>query len=251
VSEYSAPEFPGLDDLPDHAIDAYVMGRPFETGTHTQMIRSGSQPSFCINRLANAQWRQDVVLSTWAPAHFDNCRFDDSQRYLAELIAAAEKAAASGKRDDMLVALGRGLHGVQDFYSHSNYVELMALKHPTLSEVPIVEVWQPDGAERLQKLVAEGLISGHVFWEPGNACKEPVKSHADLSKDSPGSTGGAQVIEPWKVTAFRAAQELAIRATRAYLQAFLSRPAWATLVKDCKGLAFTTMGDRRSSGAHP
>jgi hypothetical protein len=121
---------------------------------------------------------------------------------------------------------------VQDFYAHTNYVELMAIEHPTFAEVPIVELWRAEGMQRLQQLEGKGLVSGYVWWEPGDKCGPPNTSHADLNKDSDQSSEGAKFIQPWGMTHFRAAHELAIRATRAYLNEFLSRPPgprWSTI----------------------
>ena len=245
---HSAAEFPGLEALPEDEVGVHSLAAPFETSTHTEMIRDGSLPSHCVDLLAKAQWRQDVVLSTWAPAHFDNCRFDEGHRYIASLLADAEGAAAKGDRDGMLVALGRALHGIQDFYAHTNYVELMASGAPAgLADVPVLDVWGPDGPQRLRDLVAKGLVSGHVWWEPGDTCQAPFVTHAALNKDSPKSTEGAKVIAAWGMTEFRAAHELAIRATHKYLHEFLARPAWAALVgSDCNGLVgFDVTSDRR------
>lgn len=61
--------------------------------------------------------------------HFDNLFTDEQVRtYWAILIrnlkSSTEKAAEDNDQMSMLVTLGMGLHAVQDFYSHSNWVEL-------------------------------------------------------------------------------------------------------------------------------
>jgi hypothetical protein len=243
---HSATEFPGLGGLTDDQVGVHSLEAPFETSIHTSIIREGSLPSQCVELLARAQWRQDVVLSTWAPAHFDNCRFDDSAQYIAALLGEAEAAVAHGDRDAMMVGLGRALHAVQDFYAHTNYVELMAKEVPSFADVPVVDVWHPGAQDRLRALAAKGLVSGEVWWEPGSACASPSRTHAELNKDSPKSTEGVKLTAPWDMTGFRAAHELALRATHEYLHEFLSRPAWKALLGDCAGtLAFGSESDRR------
>jgi heterokaryon incompatibility protein Het-C len=61
--------------------------------------------------------------------HFDNLFNEDQvKRYwsilLRNLKTSTEQAARKNDQLEMLVTLGIGLHAVQDFYSHSNWVEL-------------------------------------------------------------------------------------------------------------------------------
>jgi hypothetical protein len=244
---HSAAEFPGLSGLTDDQVGVHSLEAPFETSIHTSIVREGSLPSACVELLARAQWRQDVVLSTWAPAHFDNCRFDDSAQYIAALLGDAEAAVARRDRDTMMVDLGRALHAVQDFYAHTNYVELMAHDIPSFADVPVVDVWHAGARDRLHALAAKGLVSGEVWWEAGSVCAPPLRTHAELNKDSPKSAEGGKLAAPWDMTGFRAAHELALRATHEYLHEFLSRPAWKGLLGDCAGtLGFGADGDGRA-----
>jgi len=54
-------------------------------------------------------------------AHFDNCAFAEGRAYVEQ-----QHALIAGAVDPTLMraALGRLTHAVQDFYSHSNYVDL-------------------------------------------------------------------------------------------------------------------------------
>lgn len=67
--------------------------------------------------------------------HFDNL-YDEEQviAYWATLLrnikTTTERAAESEDKMAMLVVLGVGLHAVQDFYAHSNWVELHPQKDP-------------------------------------------------------------------------------------------------------------------------
>jgi hypothetical protein len=103
--------------------------------------------------------------------HFDNL-FDDAQvrAYWATLIRnlrhSTEKAAFNDDRFSTLVVLGMGLHAVQDFYSHSNWVEL----HPPRSD---------------------GSLRAETFWtsmtEPGVSVKGlRTGKYPDDRKSGPG-----------------------------------------------------------------
>ena len=244
---HAALDFPGVRKLRDNEVGVLAPGRPFETQDHARIVRDGLLAPHCESILARAQWRQDIVLASWAPAHFDNCRFRESQDYVRSMVTEAERAVAQGQPEELLAALGRALHGIQDFYSHTNYVELMAATHERFADVPIVKLWNPDGGTELDTLVQQGLVSGYVWWEPGEICKEPVLSHSAVNKDSASSSSGQTLISNWNLTAYRAAHELAVRATRAFLREHLGRPTWAALTADCEnGVVFITSFDRRN-----
>jgi hypothetical protein len=127
-------------------------------------------------------------------------------------------------------AFGRSLHAVQDFYAHTNWVELggEALVDSSLGAFPQLEPYSPiassgfvviegrkpkraalsrDGAApyptsavvtvKLPKASrAPGLISGTVDYEPGNACPTSVAmTHEDLNKDKSSNAGRSQQYE--------------------------------------------------------
>ena len=60
-------------------------------------------------------------------AHFDSCRFPESTERIRSLYTAAIGGLDPATPDLILATLsfGRLLHPVQDFYAHSNYVELL------------------------------------------------------------------------------------------------------------------------------
>ena len=53
-------------------------------------------------------------------------RFQDSVGYIQRFLADANARMIAGKLDEAVTSIGRALHGIQDFYAHSNYFELMA-----------------------------------------------------------------------------------------------------------------------------
>ncbi len=90
--------------------------------------------------------------------HFDNCAFAQSLAYIEQqhaLIAAASDAPA------LWAAFGRLSHVAQDFYSHSNYVDLWLDAHGGLAHT------RPDGINGLDPglLGSPALRSGYfVLW---------------------------------------------------------------------------------------
>jgi hypothetical protein len=146
-------------------------------------------------RLSRAMVKARDVLS-WANANVDNdfdhsafhCdgeNFDGAQMRLTELKAQVILKLRSGRIDEARIALGSALHTVQDFYSHSNWVELGNTKpHPDLGrERPIAHApfenatcfscgpttqKDPDGCpvcKRNNMDFTEVLTSGYAFRE--------------------------------------------------------------------------------------
>ena len=90
-------------------------------------------------------------------AHFDNCDFASSLRYIEEqhtLIAETDDPHA------MRRALGRLTHTAQDFYAHSNYVDLWLNQHGGLGRTRPGDIngLDPDLHHSPQ------LRSGWFFW---------------------------------------------------------------------------------------
>lgn len=246
ANDHAAGEFPGFDKTPIAGKAAVEVSPAFATSIHTEIVRSDPRAKACTDVLAREQWRQDVVLAFDATAHFDNCRFADSYAYLRAQMKAAEAAGSRKDRDGALTALGRALHGIQDFYSHSNYVELQAAAHPKFSDVQIVPLWNDDGEARLNALVGGGLRSGYVAWEPGDACVQPELTHAVLNKDRPEGKGSEHVA-PWPPQTYhQAARDLARQATEAFLHAMLQKPQLASVGEACHSrLGYLLLADNR------
>ena len=141
-------------------------------------------------------WGQDLVYSNDATAHFDNCTFEESIAYVEKLLNDADGQVKAGKPNDAVTSIGRALHGIQDFYSHSNYVELMAHRHPTdFKAVKIVAVWTVDGQKSIEPLIKEGLVSGR-FPDSPRRCGLTAPNHKDLAKDSRTFNAAARKIVP-------------------------------------------------------
>ncbi|WP_437818335.1 hypothetical protein [Sorangium sp. So ce1078] len=155
-------------------------------------------------------------------AHFDDCNFSGGAAFVAKNQAEAVKALGPGTAlldGDALamLAFSRSLHAVQDFYAHTNWVELGgdALVDRSLTAFPALTPYSaipstgfivvqgdkprhtavvrdadapyPEYAVvtvRKRRTTAYGLVSGTVDYEPGDYCPPPVAmTHDELSKD--------------------------------------------------------------------
>ena len=146
---------------------------------------------------------QDSYHQFESKAHFDNCDFDQAVAYIDSLLfevdvhVAAAKAAKE-KNDKAafnvymlkaFFALGQALHGVQDFYAHTNYVELSVGEVTTETDIGIVSPWTQSGKNKIKELSAKGLVSGYVFWGVPQKCPQGSLSHADMAKDKATTKG--------------------------------------------------------------
>jgi hypothetical protein len=133
----------------------------FDTGPHFDLTHSAlSEHSFggdAIQIVQVENWLTDYYSSSptiskskraeLEKLHFDNL-FNTRQvtnywgRLIENLRSGTKKAAADDDRLRMLIIAGIGLHAVQDFYTHSNWVET----HPR----------QPDGSYRTDTFLSSG-----------------------------------------------------------------------------------------------
>lgn len=157
-----------------------------------------------VRELRQAMYLQDTYHQFESRAHFDNCAFGEATQYIDELlteagayVANAEKAKAAARQSDAetytqkaFFAIGQALHAVQDFFAHSNYVELMNGKFTKASEIPVLHPWLPRDIKRIAELRKQGLISGYVFWGFPQTCPKAVPTHANLAKDSETTKSG-------------------------------------------------------------
>ena len=80
------------------------------------------------------------------------------------------------------VMFGTMIHTVQDFYAHSNWVEL----HVDQSPVPTWDLV-------LSSLPAD-IVSGTFFLDSPKECGPNAPTHAQLNKDSPDSEEGQKLV---------------------------------------------------------
>lgn len=229
----------------------------FEASTHEELLEGLAGNEF-VGELRKALYIQDTIHQFSSKAHFDNCDFDGALAYLRELRAdvkaAAAAAVAAKSRGDMdgakaearraFYAIGQALHGVQDFYAHTNYVELTAPAVPVLKDVEVLHPWTVAGEQRIRSMQAQGLVSGYVFWGFPQRCATKSPSHSDLAKDSATTTSGRKVLAGSGKTQYEAARSLARKASVAFVHdVFTESP----VLKELNGerLAFEVLVDRR------
>jgi hypothetical protein len=140
---------------------------------------------------------------------------------VGQKVALAQAAADTGdeaekasKVNEAFFALGQALHGTQDFYAHTNYVEMHVGSVTKIQQLKVVPVWTAAGAEQVQALVKAGLKSGYVFWGYPQRCSTKSPSHAELAKDSEKTPSGkVRIAHLQNLSQFSAAQFLARRAS--------------------------------------
>jgi hypothetical protein len=191
--------------------------------------------------------------------HFDDCNFSGGSQVVqssqAEAVAHLDPSAVTPERDLLAIrAFGRSLHAVQDFYAHTNWIELGGEvlvddslgAFPTLSPYSVIpssgfiviqgakprhaalnqdeDAPYPTNAVvtvKLDKTRAPGLMSGTVDYEAGDFCPASVAmTHDELNKDK------STLLD--RVEQYEAAKTLAILQTEhewCRLRA-LTRVAW-------------------------
>jgi hypothetical protein len=258
-----ADDWKGTNFVTAQSASVAAKGDAFDPSIHAAITPAGM---VCSDILNSAIYRQDVLHAFDATVHFDNCVFENSLDYVDALVADARTKIAglrnlAGTADlplpfrDAMLAFGQALHAVQDFYAHSNYVELMQSRFPLVTnetDIPIVEIWTPAGRKHLLGLTAAGLYSGRVWWSLPHRCVPDIPTHAELAKDSPAMPAGARLsifkhpLTGREISNHVFAFNLASRATREFLRwAAQNRPE---LEKLCgPTLKYIVQADRRAA----
>ncbi len=133
--------------------------------------------------------------------HFDNCCFEEGVEYIKEEWKTVEQETDFGS---VLAAFGRLLHTVQDFYSHSNWVEI----HLSFDPIP---VWDLE----VNNLPSD-IVSGTWIIGIPKKCSEGAPTHSELNKDELGSKEGGKTASTGPHAGeklFSIAREVALRAT--------------------------------------
>ncbi|HFH4096756.1 MULTISPECIES: HET-C-related protein [Pseudomonas] len=235
--------------------------QPFDTSTHKQVLEGLANNPY-LAELRKALYQQDIIHQFESKAHFDNCDFDSATTYVTSLldeassyVERAQKAKDVGDLAKMkdaaasaFFSIGQALHAVQDFYAHTNYVEMRAPKARKVTDIEVIAPWKPKGRDRIKELRKEGLYSGYVFWGVPQLCPADTTSHGDLAKDTATTKSGAkklpnlQNINQYKVAVF-----LAREASLGLMEDAFNR--WPLLKQlNGKHVAFETFVDRRSIG---
>ena len=123
--------------------------------------------------------------------HFDNNAFAEGQAYVDSQRSEALEALAAQRAPEAWAAFGRLIHTVQDFYSHSNYVELWLEAQGDGARPAPADIDPADPA----LLASPRLHSGKIYYPreilyffPGLQAYArsilPADSHAHMNLDS-------------------------------------------------------------------
>lgn len=184
----------------------------FDTGHHSDLTRAAMQhygfQKDAIKVVQVANWLTDFysnhpnkftgsrpkVSSYLNKLHFDNLTTpDELKKYWSRLVKNTRDSVqfATSQKDELmfLTVLGHSLHAVQDFYSHSNWVE----EHPRAPNAPYRTVtWFSAPAADLERIVTG------IYPDPASA-PGPRRIHGNyvrgLNKDSYSREFGTDVVE--------------------------------------------------------
>jgi hypothetical protein len=122
----------------------------------------------------------DFTLKPFAPAHFDNERFEDGSKLLRDEMNQALTDLENNHPRLARKLIGRAIHGVQDFFSHSNYIANHTLSEP----LDIYHLESPNQNVACDPSTQQGLLSSGYF--PASARPFPWKcTHSEINKDTP------------------------------------------------------------------
>ncbi len=199
-----------------------------------------------LTALQAANVATDVELVLVNANHFDDCNFTGGSAVVsgsqAEAVQHLDPSTTSPETELLAIrSFARSLHALQDFYAHTNWIELGGemLVDESLAPFAVLEPYArvassgfvvvqgrkpkkasvtrnddapyPQSASVTVKLPqaerSPGLISGGVDYEPGNFCPDSVAmTHEELNKDKSTNVGRSEQYE--------AAKSLAILQTR-------------------------------------
>lgn len=147
-----------------------------------------------MDAIISANLNQDRLLAliNHDEYHFDANAFEQSYAYLEEQRALTVSALEAGEAASAWAAFGRLTHGAQDFYAHSNYIDLWLARHangsqPTPSEIDPLDralLDAPDLHSCRMYLPLEILYFIRPFT-PLALRLLPADSHAHMNLDSP------------------------------------------------------------------
>lgn len=159
------------------------MNLKFNIGYHaelTEQANDGVLDQQQLGYVVAANVAQDLH-QTMSFIHFDNCDFPGGIEHIAAQWAVID-SEADRHALAALTAFGALLHTSQDFYAHSNWVEL----HLDTAPIP---VWDQTLAS-----LPPAIVSGTWWIGRPKLCGPGAPSHDQLNKDSPTSNEGKKIV---------------------------------------------------------
>ena len=164
---------------------------------HVEILREALGEHFrasALQKIIDANVYQDRLTAQYGhdEFHFDNNSFEKSYAYIEEQRLLAISELQSNDPASAWSAFGRLTHTAQDFYAHSNYIELWVARLPS-GTVPAPEEIDPvDPALINSPALHSGklyypleLLSFVKFLRPLVMPLLPRDSHAWMNLDSP------------------------------------------------------------------
>jgi hypothetical protein len=165
---------------------------------HAEILKQALSASFsaaALEKIIQANVYQDRIGGQIGhdEYHFDNNAFEKSYAYIEEQRALVISSLQANDILSAWSAFGRLTHTAQDFYAHSNYIDLWVAIQPdgavpTTSEVdPVDEDLLHSRALRSGKLYYPLEVFGFIkFLDPIVKPLLPRDSHTWMNLDSPG-----------------------------------------------------------------
>jgi hypothetical protein len=176
----------------------------------TKRALSGSFSAAALEKIIQANLYQDRLTGQIGhdEFHFDNNAFEKSHAYIEEQRGLVVSSLRENNVPSAWCAFGRLTHTAQDFYAHSNYIDLwVAIQSngavPTPSEVdPLDEGLLHSRALRSGKLYYPLELFAFIkFLKPIIKPLLPRDSHAWMNLDSPKQ--GAKFVFAYKAAVKR------------------------------------------------
>jgi von Willebrand factor A domain-containing protein 7 len=217
--------------------------RGFEVGIHEDLTADALRPikakvrgrvlgftPEAVAQVVRANAAIDAAFAADAFQHFDNEQFALASEHLVDLRECIIRRITSASPDGEAarIDLGSAFHTVQDFYAHTNYVELLAYGHAPATELgrdllADPRLWTqpcPDRPDRVEGDGLRELTSGYFYApegcdenrRPKGKCYHGGGGCPGINKDSPGRPG------------YERARELALDASVAYVNLIVDDP---------------------------
>ncbi|XP_031415803.1 von Willebrand factor A domain-containing protein 7 [Clupea harengus] len=131
----------------DDRLTAYTLQQACSSGESSILSALAFQTAVTNTYLSNAA--VDVLQALSAPHHFDDETFAEGRDVVAQGAAAVKAAVKYGSFVSARISLGAACHTLQDFYSHSNWIEIgntVPFSNLIRADTPLDNLAGPDRA---------------------------------------------------------------------------------------------------------
>lgn len=196
----SIPAFKDIIDKVSEAWESAMEGDPENALKNVGDVTSNNKTSFLIGVAWGVTLHSDVLEVENASRHFDGLGdYQQIENRWSELNSEIKNLKIDQTSFESGTQLGQLLHSVEDFYAHSNYVELYIDYYksthngslPKVDDIPIFEKGIKD--TKFKKILESELETGHFETVPYLMNKEKAiddmhrkgkTHHDDIAKDN-------------------------------------------------------------------